>query len=140
LTGVGFGLAATGVDQSVAEDRIIGLPVSAPTEQGILPLAVLAQTGILGAVLLVVFLYVIVKPVMVRCEPPIVALFLTLLFVNFGELIFFALGSGGMQMWLLVAVCYESAMASAGVVKGVRVRPCGPASTVARGASTAWNL
>jgi len=138
LTGMGFGLAAAGVEQSIGNDRIIGLPVSAPTEQGILPLAVLAQIGFPGAIVLAVFLYAIAKPVMAGGRPAFIALFLTLMFVNLGELIFFALGSGGMQMWLLVAVCYEAAMATGRGQTGSQSRSSGRVLTLATSTGAAW--
>jgi hypothetical protein len=41
---------------------------------------------------------------------PVFAMFATALLVNFGELIFFATGDLGLQMWLILALCHEYAV------------------------------
>jgi hypothetical protein len=114
LTGVGFGLAPAGVEQETQLDELTGLPIGAYTEQGFLPLAVLSQVGIIGAVPLTLFLCVLGIPVVKHGEPAVVAMFFTALFVNFGEMIFFSTGGLGLHMWLLIGACLAASAANSG--------------------------
>jgi hypothetical protein len=107
LTGVGFGLAPMGVTQEVQRDGVWGLPVSAPTEQGFLPLGVLAQVGVFGASILLFFLCKLAAPVVRFAPAPVLALFSTALLLNLGEMIFFATGDLGLQMWLILGLCHQ---------------------------------
>ena len=119
ITGVGFGLSPVGVEQATQREELTGLPIGAYTEQGFLPLAVLAQVGVIGAVPLVLFIATLAFPVAKHGAPALVALFWTTLFVNFGEMIFFATGGLGMYMWLLIACCLAASRADLG-----RRKPC----------------
>jgi O-Antigen ligase len=112
LTGVGFGLAAAGTEQETQRDELTGLPIGTSTEQGFLPLAVLAQVGIIGALPLTLFLCVLGIPVVKHGEPAVVAMFFTALFVNFGEMIFFSTGGLGLHMWLLIGACLAASAAN----------------------------
>lgn len=112
LFGVGFGLAPAGVAQTLERDELTGLPTGSPSEQGFLPLAVLVQLGVVGAIALAGFLVVLAYPIVKCGDPAILALFWTAVLVNFGEMVFFAIGGLGMQMWLLVALCYQASVAA----------------------------
>jgi hypothetical protein len=114
LTGVGFGLAPEGTEQETQRDELTGLPIGAYTEQGFLPLAVLSQVGIIGALPLTLFLFVLGIPVVKHGEPAVVAMFFTALFVNFGEMIFFSTGGLGLHMWLLIGACLGASAANSG--------------------------
>ena len=109
LAGVGFGLAPSSVVQVVERDPTWGLPVSASTEQGFLPLSVLAQIGIIGSLVLGAFLFELAVPLVKFAPIPVLAMFSTALFVNMGEMIFFAIGGLGLQMWLIFGLCHEYA-------------------------------
>jgi hypothetical protein len=113
FTGIGFGLSPGSVGQVTLRDELTGLPVSAPTEQGFLPLAALSQLGAIGTVPLTLFLFVLAMPIVKRGPPAVVAMFWTALFVNFGEMIFFSTGGLGMHMWLLIACCYGQSVTGA---------------------------
>jgi hypothetical protein len=108
LAGVGFGLVPSGVVQIVERDPILGLPVSASTEEGFLPLAVLTQVGIIGALVLGAFLVKLAAPILKSAPLPVIMMFSSALMVNIGEMIFFAVGGGfGLQMWLILGLCHE---------------------------------
>jgi hypothetical protein len=107
LAGVGFGLAAEGVVQVVQRDPLWGVPVSAPTEQGFLPLSVLTQIGIIGTIALGLFLFKLAAPVVRFAPTPVLVMFSTALLLNLGEMIFFATGDLGLQMWLIIGLCHE---------------------------------
>ncbi len=106
--GIGFGLGPADADQVIELDEVTGLPTGAPSEQGFLPLAVLVQVGMVGAAVLLVMVLVLVYPVAKCGDPTILALLLAALLVNFGEMVFFAIGGLGIQMWLLVGLCHEA--------------------------------
>jgi hypothetical protein len=118
LAGVGFGVAPLGVLQVVERDPIFGLPVSAPLEQGFLPLAVLAQIGIIGALVLGAFLSKLTAPLVKFAPAPALAMFITSLLINMGEMIFFSTGGIGLQMWLILGLCYEYAICEGRLVEG----------------------
>jgi len=111
VTGVGFGLSPAGVPQVTQYDKLTGLPVSVPSEQGFLPLAVLVQLGVIGSVPLGLFLAALAFPVAKHGAPAVLMLFWTALFVNFGEMVFFSTGGLGMHMWLLIACCLAASCA-----------------------------
>jgi hypothetical protein len=117
LAGVGFGLGPAGVQQETQRDEFTGLPIGAYTEPGFLPLAVMAQVGIIGAVPFTLFLCVLGIPVVKHGEPAVVAMFFTALFVNFGEMIFFSIGGLGLHMWLLIGACLAASAANSGKQK-----------------------
>lgn len=110
-TGVGFGVSEASAEQFTERDEITGLAVSAPTEQGFLPLAVLAQLGVIGAVPLAAFFLVLAIPIIKHGSAAVVAMFWSALFINFGEMIFFSTGGLGMHMWLVFACCYGHSVA-----------------------------
>jgi hypothetical protein len=114
LAGVGFGLAPAGIEQQTQRDELTGLPIGAYTEPGFLPLAVLAQVGIIGSVPLTLFLCVLGIPVVKHGEPAVVAMFFTALFVNLGEMIFFSTGGLGLHMWLLIGACLAASCTNSG--------------------------
>ncbi|WP_243324114.1 hypothetical protein [Geothrix sp. SG200] len=100
--GVGFGMASEGGGGEVDYDPTLGLPLSAPTEPGFLPLAVLGQTGLIGGLAWLVFLLSILIPMATRTTIDLALLGLAALAVNLGEMIFFSQGGLGLQMWILL--------------------------------------
>ena len=97
ITGISFG---TSVDPEFA---VHASYFSAPTEKGILPLAVLEETGIIGAFFFVIFLFCMVRYLIVERSLPALGVFATFLGANMGEMMFFAFGGQGGFMWLIVA-------------------------------------
>ena len=97
ITGISFG---TSVDPEFA---LHASYFSAPTEKGILPLAVLEETGIIGAFFFVIFLFCMVRYLIVERSLPALGVFATFLGANMGEMMFFAFGGQGGFMWLIVA-------------------------------------
>ena len=97
MTGISFG---TSVDPEFA---LHASYFSAPTEKGVLPLAVLEETGIIGAFFFVIFLFCMVRYFIVERSLPALGVFATFLGANMGEMMFFAFGGQGGFMWLIVA-------------------------------------
>ncbi len=99
LTGIGFGVASDPSSMVTVRDSVLGLPVSAVSEKGVLPLAVPEELGILGLLLVIIWLC----PMIMRGARSGVAAFAvlaTVLFTNLGESTFFS--PGGMGLLYLV--------------------------------------
>jgi hypothetical protein len=77
------------------------MPLSAPIEQGFLPLATIAQIGVVGALFIVPFLFSMYLSAR-RNSPEDAGLFVAVIGVNFGEMIFFSFGSMGGLVWVML--------------------------------------
>jgi hypothetical protein len=99
LSGVGFGLPSSSHNAAELGEEAFGIPTSLPIEKSFLPTAILEETGLLASLIFLVFLSTLAKPVLRFGNFSTIALFLTVLFVNFGEMVFFSTG-GGVYVWL----------------------------------------
>lgn len=106
--GNGFGVYADGVFPSGVR-TFLGIPVSAPVEKGVLPTAVLEETGVIGFLCFAYLIYALVSGVWRRASHPIVAMLIACLFVNLGEAILLSPGGFGLHIWLLIAWCIRAA-------------------------------
>ena len=107
LAGIGFGIASDPEKFVVTVDNTFGLPTGAAVEKGFLPSALLEETGIIGTVFFLMFLFTLVKPVVKNVSAPMAALFFSCFFVNFGEMVFFSFGGNGLYIWLLMGMAIE---------------------------------
>jgi hypothetical protein len=102
LFGYGFGVdpaSQATMDQYGAQ--LAGIPISAPVEQGFLPLATVAQIGLVGSPFMFLFLLEIYR--LARADSAeISALFAAVLGVNLGEMIFYSVGGLGIIMWVVL--------------------------------------
>lgn len=121
LIGIGFGAPS---DPERFERQLeygpMGIPVSASVEKGFMPSAVLEETGIIGAILVLILLGYLLVPVVRYGNMVAFWMLMTGLLVNLGEMIFFSMGGNGLYLWLIFGVCYswaleESRMARASV-------------------------
>jgi hypothetical protein len=106
--GIGFGVPTNLSALVVRRDPILGLPVGAPVEKGVLPTAVLEETGAVGAILLVGFL---VAAFFTAIQPSgIVAtcVFAVSLSVNMGEAALLSFNGMGAFLWLLIGLSVQS--------------------------------
>lgn len=105
-TGIGFGIASDPLSMEVQRDPVLGLPVGASIEKGVLPLAVLEELGIPGAIAVLAWIWLLIRhSIRGRRLVPIALLF-TALMLNMGENILFS--PGGMGLLLLVIVGYAA--------------------------------
>ena len=107
LVGHGFGVYSAG-DHTKDVVYLWGIPISAPVEKGLLPLAILEELGLIGFILfiyLTVSLYASVKK---TYSYSLVTLFFSCLFVNIGEAVFFAVGGIGMFYWIVICIVSQS--------------------------------
>ena len=97
ITGISFG---TSLDPIFAANATY---LTAPTEKGFLPLAVLEETGIIGAFFFAIFLFCMVRYLIAERSLPALGVFAAFLGANMGEMMFFSFGGQGGFMWLIVA-------------------------------------
>ncbi len=101
-TGIGFGIASEPAYMVVERDPILGLPVSALVEKGVMPLAVIEELGfIAGFAVFGWFLMMLRRGA--RSGASQFAVVVTLLLVNLGESMFFSVGGMGMLLLILLA-------------------------------------
>ncbi|MNK71432.1 O-Antigen ligase [compost metagenome] len=102
LVGIGFGIASELADMEIERDSILGLPLSAVVEKGVMPIAVLEELGIFGAAAVLAWLFVVLRRG-ARAGVQKFAVLITLLMVNFGESMFFSVGGMGMLLLVLLS-------------------------------------
>jgi len=114
FTGIGFGIASNLNEMIVERDPLLGLPVSAAIEKGVMPLAVLEELGVFGMLVVFTWMFFILR----RCARAGVVEFsvtLTLILLNLGEYIFFSVGGMGMLLLILLTDAATSENQGVGV-------------------------
>lgn len=81
-----------------------GIVFSAPVEKGLLPLMVLGEGGIIGAIAFSVFLIAFYFECTKKRLQITIAMFTTFLATNFGEATFFSPGGSGGILWMVCVV------------------------------------
>lgn len=102
LTGIGFGIASWPEGMVVDRDPFLGLPTGAVIEKGVMPVAVVEELGIFGAVAVFCWLWVVVVRAS-RSSVSGLAVVLTVILLNFGESTFFSPGGFGLLPLILIA-------------------------------------
>lgn len=100
-TGIGFGIASEPAYMEVERDPFLGLPLSALVEKGVMPIAVVEELGVFGALAVLGWVWVVLRRG-ARSGVPQFAVLITLLLVNFGESMFFSVGGMGMLLLVLL--------------------------------------
>jgi hypothetical protein len=102
LFGYGFGVGPDSESNMAGNgSQLGGIPLSAPVEQGFLPLASIAQIGMVGSCFVFAFL-ILIYGLARRDSGETAALFAAVLGVNVGEMIFYSPGGLGLFMWVLL--------------------------------------
>ncbi len=126
MTGHGFGVAAGGTPK----EQIVtfaGVPISAPVEKGFLPTAVLEETGIFGALLLLAALVKLGSRAWRNGDPRWLAVFVAAAATNAGEATLLSPGGPGLLLWCVMALAMH-----AGRTTGVATGPAAGPSPIAR--------
>lgn len=111
LTGIGFGIASIPSEMEIERDPIFNLPLGAPIEKGVMPIALIEELGIFGATIGVMWIMLIIRKGATAGATQFAAV-ITLLLVNMGEFMFFS--AGGMGMLLLIILT--------GAITGERIK------------------
>jgi hypothetical protein len=101
-SGIGFGIASDAESMVIERDGLLGLPLSAPLEKGVLPIAILEELGLIVGCLTYAWFYFALRRAS-RSGPAAFAVVATLLLVNLGEYVFFSVGGMGMLQLVLFA-------------------------------------
>ena len=99
-TGIGFGVAST-PERFLVERGWLGIPVSAPVEKGVLPLALLEELGVIGLAAAAAWVACLVRRAARRGAAPL-AVCLTILFMNLGESVLMSPGGAGLLCLVLL--------------------------------------
>jgi len=99
--GIGFGIASTPWEMKITRDPVLGIPVGAAIEKGVMPVAVLEEVGIPGAVMVAVWLFAVLRR-SARSSISCLAVASTGLFLNFGEATLFSPGGIGLLFLILL--------------------------------------
>ena len=99
-TGIGFGVAST-PERLRVERGPLGIPVSAPVEKGVLPLALLEELGVLGLAAAAAWVACLVRRA-ARGGAAALAVCLTILFINLGESVLMSPGGVGLACLILL--------------------------------------
>lgn len=118
FTGVGFGIGSEPAAIVVKRDPFFGLPVSAPVEKGVLPLMILEELGIPGALLVAAWMIGILRRAAVGGITG-VAIIVTALLINMGESVLFS--PGGLGMLVLIGITWAGSGYKARNVRTKRV-------------------
>ena len=105
IVGIGFGVASEASAMVVARDEMFGLPVGAAIEKGVLPLAIVEEVGVLGAVAVVAWLFVVMRGAM-RGGVAAGAVSWTAVLTNLGESTLFS--PGGLGLLVLMVVLWSA--------------------------------
>ncbi len=101
MTGIGFGVASLPSKRLVHRDSLFGLPISAPVEKGVTPIAALEELGLPGLLVVLLWVWIMIRRSYRSGFPPFVVLS-TVLFTNLGEASMFS--AGGMGLILLISL------------------------------------
>ena len=96
LTGIGFG---TMLDAHWAANATL---FSAPSEKGFLPTAILEEVGIFGTLCFVTFLILFFSNYWRKRNVVVIGVMACFLFLNLGEMMFFAFGGMGAYCWSII--------------------------------------
>ncbi|HQW20547.1 MAG TPA: hypothetical protein PLI90_07735, partial [Rhodocyclaceae bacterium] len=102
--GSGFALPSYLDSLEIVYDPVFGLPVSAPIEKGILPVAVLEELGIVGAVCFLWLIFSLVREVARKGQYHMIGLLVSALAINLGEAVLFSPSGFGLLVWLAIGM------------------------------------
>ncbi|MFV0277088.1 MAG: O-antigen ligase family protein [Parahaliea sp.] len=108
LLGIGFGVASNPHEMAIKRDPLLGLPVGASVEKGVLPVAVVEELGLTGLVIVGLYLWMLFR----RSSQGGIAAFTVvavIFLLNMGENTFFSPGGMGLLVLILLAWALASA-------------------------------
>ncbi len=101
MGGIGFGIASDPRFMSIERDEVLGLPTGAPMEKGVTPIAVLEEVGIPGFLLIVVWLFVLMR-MAAKAGLAGLTVFVTIMLLNMGEATLFSASGFGLVTFILL--------------------------------------
>ncbi len=116
FTGIGFGIGSIPGAMQIRYDPLFHLPISAPVEKGVTPIAVMEELGVFGAALFGWWIFMLLKGSARSGLVPF-AVCLAILLINMGEATLFS--PGGMGMLYLNVLAWAYARGQIGARKRV---------------------
>ena len=123
LTGIGFGVASDPEEFKAKTEGSKGIPTSASVEKGFMPSAVLEETGLTGALLVLLLLAALLKTVLKGGDISAVVILFTSLLPNVGEMVFFSLGGVGLFFWIMMGFAINQAMSTSQNITSIEHSP-----------------
>ena len=105
--GIGFGIASDPKSMVIERDPLLGLPVGASIEKGVLPLAVLEEVGVFGLALAALWILMLFHR-STRGGITATAVSLTALLLNMGESTLFSPSGFGLLPLILLGWAFAS--------------------------------
>ena len=101
MTGIGFGVASDPLDMIIQRDPFLNLPISAPTEKGIVFIMMMEELGFFGFILFIIWISIIfIKAINNGLKA--VILVVTIFLLNLGEAVLFSPGGLGLLVLILL--------------------------------------
>jgi O-antigen ligase len=107
VEGIGFGIASDPATMVVQRDPLFGLPVSASIEKGVTPLMVVEELGLIGALLVALWVIALLRGCARGGLAPF-AVCITVLLLNLGEATLFSASGFGLLTLILLGWAYSS--------------------------------
>lgn len=104
--GNGFGVGFS-ADFGAKITYLMGIPVSAASEKGIVYTAILEEIGIIGLIPFLFFLGTLFIRA-IRLAPSFMAMLFSCLTVNIGEAVLFSVNGNGLVYWVIIGLCLGS--------------------------------
>ena len=101
IIGIGFGIGSSPSKMSIKRDPYFNLPISAPIEKGVMPVAIIEELGVPGSILVFSWFIMLFRRAG-RAGLTSVIVLSTAFMLNLGENVFFSTGGMGMLVILLV--------------------------------------
>lgn len=105
--GIGFGIASAPELMIVERDPIFGLPTSAKVEKGVMPVAVMEETGLIGALVAALWAWTMLRA-SARRGMISLALLIVILLLNMGESTLFSPGGAGLLTLVTIGWCVSA--------------------------------
>lgn len=102
LTGIGFGIASDFSSMEIVRHPVLEFPLSASTEKGVLPIAVLEELGVFGFLTVAAWVWLMVRHA-AQTGVAAFAVVAVLLLTNLGESAFFSPNGLGLLQLILLA-------------------------------------
>ena len=121
FVGVGFGTPSDYQDYTVKSNHQVGgITIKASSEKGFMPTAVLEETGLIGAVLVLGILLALLGPIHRLAPFEAIWMAWAILLVNAGAAVLFSFGGLGFFVWMMLGYCYNQS--GADFLRGARAR------------------
>ena len=107
LFGVGFGVPSELALPTGRLQTTLGITTSASSEKGFMPSAILEESGLVGALLLLILFIALSSPIHKQGDLSVIWMYWAALFINVGAAILYSMGGLGFFVWFVVAYAFS---------------------------------